>query len=81
MFGAPFTAVGLFALDMNRPTSVWRSGTYAHFAKLQGLSGELTDWPGTADVDNAPAEWIVRNACAFASLPYAPPVSITDSIA
>jgi hypothetical protein len=52
MFGAPFKAVGLFALDTNRRTSVWRSGTYAHFAKLQGLSGELTVWPRTADVDS-----------------------------
>jgi DNA-binding GntR family transcriptional regulator len=51
MFGAPFTAVGLFDIASNRRTSGARSGAYAHSRKLHGLSGELTVWPGTADVD------------------------------
>lgn len=52
MFGAPFPAVGFFDRAADRRTSSVRSGAYAHFWKLHGLSGELTFWTGTADVDN-----------------------------
>jgi hypothetical protein len=52
MFGAPFTVVGLFDIAANRRTTGARSGAYAHSRKLHGLSGELTVWPGTADVDS-----------------------------